>query len=367
MKINDFKQSPQTNEGLGDALGGAARALVGDTAVSAIKGAFTGKGSKEQLTQDLFFKDFYNDALTSLQNAVKSGIVDVNAQTSANQQSAASTPVSTPASQQQPPTQPTQAQKKPKTAKPANYYGNVSPSNVKAATPTANPLSAPVVNRGNTITANTTPGQPAPTRGGITSGGIGYNQNANTSSVRSATPTANPLSAPTVNKNSNVTANVKPGQPAPASGGITSGGIGYKKPTNKQVKEYYDYDRLNMIFESILEAGAQPTEQVETIAQYMLEWFNTYMQGVNWKKYETKVMQLIQNIENSYRRDGGKAAIKQLAKAAYAISGSVNARGAQNAVSATEQEIFPILVLPDHLPHLLVHEGLISNLLISLT
>jgi hypothetical protein len=284
MKINDFKQSPQTNEGLGDALGGAARALVGDTAVSAIKGAFTGKSSKEQLTQDLFFKDFYNDALTSLQNAVKSGIVDVNAQTSANQQSAASTPVSTPASQQQPPTQPTQAQKKPKTAKPANYYGNVSPSNVKAATPTANPLSAPVVNRGNTITANTTPGQPAP-----------------------------------------------------ASGGITSGGIGYKKPTNKQVKEYYDYDRLNMIFESILEAGAQPTEQVETIAQYMLEWFNTYMQGVNWKKYETKVMQLIQNIENSYRRDGGKAAIKQLAKAAYAISGSVNARGAQNAVSATKQ------------------------------
>jgi len=43
---------------------------------SALKGAFTGQGTQQQLTQDIFLRDFYQDALTSLKNGIKGGLVD---------------------------------------------------------------------------------------------------------------------------------------------------------------------------------------------------------------------------------------------------------------------------------------------------
>lgn len=76
MKINEINPSSRVDEGLGSALDTASRGLFGDYATSAIKGMFTGRGTKEQLTYDLFFKDFYNDALASLTNGIQSGVVD---------------------------------------------------------------------------------------------------------------------------------------------------------------------------------------------------------------------------------------------------------------------------------------------------
>lgn len=45
---------------------------------SAIKGIATGQGGKEQLIQDIFIKDFVNDAVTSVKNGIKGGWIDLN-------------------------------------------------------------------------------------------------------------------------------------------------------------------------------------------------------------------------------------------------------------------------------------------------
>ena len=296
MKTN--KRNRKVDEGLGDALGGAARALVGDQAVSAIKGAFTGAGTKEQLTQDLFFKDFVNDAVTSLKNAVKSGLVNVKSKTNWNstEQQPAAPQDNTQTNTQQSP-----------------YYGGTSP-NIRKSTPApqpANPFAAPTLKNTNVTTA-AKPAAAAPATGGITSGGLGYQP-------KPAAPAAKQQSDI---KAAGKAAAAKPGFQRTAADKIAMRAAGLKES---------EYNRLNAIFESIIEATEEPAQQVETIGQYMLEWFNSYMQGVNWKRYEPQVMKLIQNIENSYRRDGGKAAIKQLAKAAYAISGPAHAKGSQNA------------------------------------
>ena len=292
MKTN--KRNRKVDEGLGDALGGAARALVGDQAVSAIKGAFTGAGTKEQLTQDLFFKDFVNDAVTSLKNAVKSGLVNVKSKTNWNstEQQPAAPQDNTQTNTQQSP-----------------YYGGTSP-NIRKSTPApqpANPFAAPTLKNTNVTTA-AKPAAAAPATGGITSGGLGYQPKpAATTSAAPAAKPANPFAAPAL-KSTNVTTAAKPAAAAPATGGITSGGLGYQpKPAAPAAKQQSDikaagkaaaakpgfqrtaadkiamraaglkeseYNRLNAIFESIIEATEEPAQQVETIGQYMLEWLS---------------------------------------------------------------------------------------------
>jgi len=66
MKINDLNK---IEEGIGSSL-------FGEVPVAALKGFFSGKGTKAQLTQDIFIKDFVGDAIASLDNGVSAGIVD---------------------------------------------------------------------------------------------------------------------------------------------------------------------------------------------------------------------------------------------------------------------------------------------------
>ena len=66
MKINDLNK---IEEGLGSSL-------FGEVPVAALKGFFSGKGTKAQLTQDIFIKDFVGDAIASLDNGVSAGIID---------------------------------------------------------------------------------------------------------------------------------------------------------------------------------------------------------------------------------------------------------------------------------------------------
>lgn len=73
MKINEFSQPKQLNE-----VSSLAGAMFGEVPMAALKGLFTGKGGKHQLAQDIFLRDFYQDALTSLDNGIKSGYVDPN-------------------------------------------------------------------------------------------------------------------------------------------------------------------------------------------------------------------------------------------------------------------------------------------------
>ena len=88
-----------------------------------------------------------------------------------------------------------------------------------------------------------------------------------------------------------------------------------------KVKESTDFDKLNRIFESIMEADEQSNAQT-TISQYMMNWFAAYMQGSNWQNAKHQVEPIIKQIESSYKVDKGKAAIKQLAGTAFAIAKS---------------------------------------------
>jgi uncharacterized protein (DUF2461 family) len=54
----------------------------------------------------------------------------------------------------------------------------------------------------------------------------------------------------------------------------------------------------------------------------MLEWFDKYMSGVDWRKKEAMVLPMIQAIEDSYP-SGYKNAIKTLARTAFALSKSL--------------------------------------------
>ena len=92
-----------------------------------------------------------------------------------------------------------------------------------------------------------------------------------------------------------------------------------------------NYSRLNYIFESILselDSGDSPM----SITDYMTEWFDMYMNGVDWKAKQSIVLPKIKEIEKTYKTDGGRAAIQTLGRLAFALSGPAGAvpAGAKN-------------------------------------
>lgn len=82
-------------------------------------------------------------------------------------------------------------------------------------------------------------------------------------------------------------------------------------PVFKKIQRESQYDRLNALFEGLL-------TEAETISQFFKRWLPTYMRGVNMSDPHTQ--ELIQKIQDTYPQDKGKAALTQLANAAYAAS-----------------------------------------------
>ena len=91
----------------------------------------------------------------------------------------------------------------------------------------------------------------------------------------------------------------------------TGAGFGNYVKGSGAVQRESRYDRLNTIFESLL-------TEAETVSQFFKRWLPTYMRGVNLSDPHTQ--ELIQKIEDTYAQDKGKAALTQLANAAYAAS-----------------------------------------------
>lgn len=94
------------------------------------------------------------------------------------------------------------------------------------------------------------------------------------------------------------------------------------------------YQRLNAIFESIVEADG-----ADSITEYMTMWFDMYMKGVDWRAKQNVVMPIIQEIEKTYATDQGRAAIEKLGRVAFSLSGPAKqppagARDARDAPSA---------------------------------
>jgi len=393
MKINEFKQPKKIDE-----VSNLAGKMFGDVPMSALKGMLSGKGGKHQLAQDIFLRDFYQDAITSLDNGIKSGYVDP---------------------------------KKPygttSTTQPNTQFGNATPQNVGPASgPTgasgtnvtppnaSNALNAPTVPQpGTNVTAKAgTTG----TTGSITTGGPSAPATSTTAPKPGAPTTTAPTSTTAAPKpgapTSTGTPAARPGAPTTpttaarpgsptALGALPAGktppvtptakGYNFKTtqpgvpaqpqqtvkvppqnvkfnapaakqdPNDKQYKwapkgmkitpntplsslgatgklAESTYHNLNNIFESVISEMNGEGDATTTITDHMLEWFGQYMQGANWESKKAAILPQIKKIQDTYNSDKGKAAIKNLGRLAYAITGQRGGgmpAGAKNAVQNT--------------------------------
>jgi hypothetical protein len=396
MKISEFKKIEEQR--LAEI---SLSSFIGDVGSAAVKSGFTGKGFKQQMIQDMFLKDFYDDAYTSLANAVKGRLVDPKARGTLA---------------------PTAVEKNPADVKPENGQpgSNVAPT--APTTPTAPGTSAPAAPT--TPAAPATPGAPA-AKSSATAPAVAANksQQQTTQNINNYVKQAAQAINQATDKNQKIAltkelvnsmadrqgspewnnavkgvegiikrAGTDPGFASAAVNNLRSGktmseawriyfanklveavGLTWKDlglSVLKEGKNYYiaetHYVKLNQLFESIMEittggagfgaapagttatigkAGSTPAPQnvnipknatlatptvpakqqsqstggPQSIGQYMLAWFNQYMNGVNWKASEATVLPMIQSIEDSYP-SGYKSAIKTLANAAFALS-----------------------------------------------
>jgi hypothetical protein len=86
---------------------------------------------------------------------------------------------------------------------------------------------------------------------------------------------------------------------------------------------------MDSLFESIMQLKENAGV---SIAEYMKNWFNAYMTNTSWQSYQSQVFPMLQQIQDTYSQDRGKAAIKQLAKTALSISklSPMPPKGAEN-------------------------------------
>jgi hypothetical protein len=396
MKISEFKKlEEQIEKQKLDEL--SLSSFIGDFGSAAVKSAFSGKGLKQQMIQDMFLKDFYDDAYTSLDNAIKGRVVNPKARGTLA---------------------PTAVEKNPADVKPEQNQPGAKPAPAAPTAPTA--PAAP----GTPATAPTTPGAPA-AKPGATAPAVAAKkaQQQTTQNINNYVKQAAQAINQATDKNQKIAltkelvnsmadrqgtpewdnavkgvegiikrAGTDPGFANQAVNNLRSGktmseawriyfanklveavGLTWKDlglSVLKEGKNYYiaetRYVKLNQLFENIMEvttggvgfgatpagttatigkAGSTPAVQninappnatldtptvpakqqsqtrggPQSVGQYMLAWFNQYMNGVDWKASEDTVLPLIQAIEDSYP-SGYKNAIKTLARTAFAIS-----------------------------------------------
>jgi hypothetical protein len=316
MKINEISTPSNVNEGIGSAL-------IGDRAAAAVRGFFSGKGTKHTMYQQAFLKDFYQDAITSLDNGIRGGFIDPNA---------ASGDLATGAGDTGADTQVNPADVKPGSAPaPGAAPGAAAAAANKNQRQTNQTLNNYIKQAASTINKTTDKAQKIALTKEL----------VNAMADRKDYPEwENALgTVQQVIKSGNVDpnfataaiSNLKAGKTMAEaykiyymnmlveSVGLTWNDIGLCviRQNNKLYIAEQKFVKMNNLFESIM----QLTEnQALPIARYMSDWFNAYMQGTNWKSYESQVLPMLQQIEATYSKDKGKAAIKQLANAAFSIS-----------------------------------------------
>lgn len=243
--------------------------LFGDYGAAGMRSMFKkGMTREAQLAQDLFIKDFVADALSSLSAGVQGGFVDPNIRGGGAPADTDSMAVKT-----------------------AKSRTGTQPAGTPGAAPAAG-------------AAATTPGKPAATpaaKAAPTTPGA-----APVGKTPTATPTAKGYSFKTT----------QPGQPAQPQQNVKvpPQNVKFNVPGKTGAVKESTYRQLNALFESIFEAtGGQ------SIATYLTSWFNKYMGGVNWQQHKDQIQSIIQNVEDTYKRDKGAKALRQLAQAAFAI------------------------------------------------
>lgn len=315
MKLSEFKkieEQRQQNKQQLDEL--SLSSFIGDFGSAAVKSMFSGKGLKHQMIQDIFLKDFYDDAYTSLDNAIKGQLVsaDIQGSLSATQQvdpntvdpavsaapAAASKTAGAVAGQQ--------AQRQ--TTQTINNYIKGAAQAINQA-PDKNQKIALIKELVNSMADR----QGSPEWDNAFKGVEGIIKRAGADPNFANTAINNLKAGKTMAEAYQIYFINK----LIESVGLTWKDVGLCVITEN--KKYYiaetKFIKLNQLFESILEAtGGQ-----QSISEYMLEWFDKYMSGVDWRKKEAMVLPMIQAIEDTYP-SGYKNAIKTLARTAFALS-----------------------------------------------
>lgn len=328
MKISEFNkpdQQLQENQQL-DEL--ALSSFVGDFGAAAIKSLFTGKGIKHQMIQDMFLKDFYEDGITSLENAIKGGLVDPNIRGTdlgaggggaggEVDPSAVSPAAGEPGA--------------PKTAP-----GAAGAAAYKAQQQTSQNINNYVKQAAQAINSTTDKNQKialtkelvnamadrqgTPEWNNTVKGVEGIIKNAGTDPSFASAAIGNLRSGKTMSEAWRIYFANKLVEAV----GLTWKDLGLS--VLKEGRSYYiaesKYLKLNNLFENIVNLSEADGKQ--SISQYMLNWFNQYMQGVNWQPQKQLILGTLQDMENTYPK-GYKDKIKTLAKTAFALSKSSTA------------------------------------------
>lgn len=388
MKINEINQPKQIDEGIGSAL-------IGDRAAAAVRGFFSGKGTKHTMYQQAFLKDFYQDAITSLDNAIRGGFVNKDLRSEApgaggaekgskdtGVKSGGATPATpaTPASTGGTPaaTGGTPATTGPASATPAKP-GAAAAAATKSQQQTNQRLNNYIKQAAQTINSTTDKNQKIALTKELVNAMAdrkGYPEWENAlATVKQVVKSGNvdpnfanaAINNLTAGKTMAEAYKIYYMNMLVESVGLTWNDLGLS--VLKEGKNYYiaetRYAKLNQLFESIMEvttggvgfgaapggttatigkAGSTPAPQninapsnatlntptvnakqqsqpgAISIGKFMTDWFAAYMNNTKWESYKAQVEPMIQAIEDTFKGDSGKKAIKQLAKTAFSIS-----------------------------------------------
>lgn len=331
MKISEFNkpnQSLQESEQL-DEL--ALSSFVGDFGAAAIKSLFTGKGIKHQMIQDMFLKDFYEDGITSLENAIKGGLVDPNIKNTDLSKgvgaSGGATSTENPSAVSPAPGEPGGA---------ASTTGATGAAAYKAQQQTSQNINNYVKQAAQAINSTTDKNQKialtkelvnamadrqgTPEWNNTVKGVEGIIKNAGTDPSFASAAIGNLRAGKTMSEAWRIYFANKLVEAV----GLTWKDLGLS--VLKEGKTYYiaenKYLKLNNLFENIVNLAESDGKQ--SISQYMLNWFNQYMVGVNWQPQKQLILSTLTDLENTYPK-GYKDKIKTLAKTAFALSKSSTA------------------------------------------
>lgn len=320
MKINEINQPKQIDEGIGSAL-------IGDRAAAAVRGFFSGKGTKHTMYQQAFLKDFYQDAITSLDNGIRGGFIDP---------SAASDPTDASGSDN---TQVDPGAIKPGSGEPGSTTGGTATPKPGAAAAQASKaqqqtnqtLNNYIKQAAQTINSTTDKNQKialtkelvnamadrkgypewenalATVQQVIKGGNVDPNfANAAIGNLKAGKTMAEAYKIYYINK-------------LVESVGLTWNEIGLcviKQNNNLYLAEQ-KFVRMDSLFESIM---TLTENQGVSIGKFMTDWFAAYMTNTKWESYKAQIEPMIQAIEDTYATDKGKKAIKKLANTAFSIS-----------------------------------------------
>ena len=294
MKINEINQPNQIDEGIGSAL-------IGDRAAAAVRGFFSGKGTKHTMYQQAFLKDFYQDAITSLDNGVRGGFVNKDLPSEAPGAAGNSKPGAAAAAANKEQQQTNQTLNN-YIKQAAQTINSTTDKNQKVAI-TKELVNAMADRKGTAEWDNALASVQLVIKRGNVDPGF-------------ATTAINNLKAGTTMTEAY---KVYYMNLLIESVGLTWNDLGLciiEKNNNLYLAEQ-KFARMNSLFESIMNLTEN---QGVSIGKFMTDWFAAYMTNTKWESYRAQVDPMIQAIENSYAKDRGKAAIKQLAKTAFSIS-----------------------------------------------